>query len=81
MHQKMHKKGMKRKWKTFIVKEKMSGLSKCMENIYGQIDSLRSWKSFFLFSFFFWLTRLPSYGDVSEKSGHVRTLRVYTFLT
>ena len=47
----MHKKGMKRKWKTFIVKEKMSGLSKCMENIYGQIDSLRSGKSF-LFLFF-----------------------------
>ena len=45
----MHKKGMKRKWKTFIVKEKMSGLSKCMENIYGQIDSLRCGKSFFFF--------------------------------
>ena len=29
----------------------MSGLSKCMENIYGQIDSLRSGKSF-LFLFF-----------------------------
>ena len=55
----------------------MSGLSKCMENIYGQIDSLRSGKSFF----FFLLTRLPSYRGVSEKSGHVRTLRVYTFLT
>ena len=56
----------------------MSGLSKCMENIYGQIDSLRSGKSFF---FCFLLTRLPSYRGVSEKSGHVRTLRVYTFLT
>ena len=55
----------------------MSGLSKCMENIYGQIDSLCSGKSFF----FFLLTRLPSYRGVSEKSGHVRTLRVYTFLT
>ena len=54
----------------------MSGLSKCMENIYGQIDSLRSGKSFF-----FLLTRLPSYRGVSEKSGHVRTLRVYTFLS
>ena len=73
----MHKKGKKRKWKTFIVKEKMSGLSKCMENIYGQIDSLRSGKSFFIF---FLLTRLPSYRGVSEKSGHVRTLTVYIFL-
>ena len=53
----------------------MCGLSKCMENIYGQIDSLRSGKSFF---FCFLLTRLPSYRGVSEKSGHVRTLRVYT---
>ena len=67
----MHKKGKKK-----VVKEKMSGLSKCMENIYGQIDSLRSGKSFF----FFLLTRLPSYRGVSEKSGHVRTLTVYIFL-
>ena len=57
----------------------MSGISKCMENIYGQIDSLRSGKSFFFF--FFLLTRLPSYRGVSEKSRHVRKLTVYTFLT
>ena len=34
----------------------MSGISKCMENIYGQIDSLRSGKSFF---FFFFVNKTP----------------------